>query len=385
MKKRNIKTIIHKFLNSSATTEEIEFLKKWVQQNKYSFQEEVQLHHLVTGHFEEGKTERLKRDLLDNFEQFEIRERRSRIFNVLKYAAIFVGIVTAGALFYLRDSTVKDLPQKQITITLGDGSTKEILDVEISELVLSSNTYAAEQEGSKIIYKKKSGKTLKNSGRLVYNTLEVPYGKKFQIVLSDGTEVYLNSGSSLTYPVAFYDEGPRNVVLRGEAYFTVKSDSLRPFSVEAGLLDTRVLGTEFNISNYEDDEHTKVVLVEGRVTVTRGGIPDDRQAIVLRSNQMASYALSDKDLTKINVDVSSHIAWKNGILLFKNEDFYRITKKLERHYNIKININDVEVGKERYTGKFKTESIDEVLQAFQRIKEFEYSTDEDKIEINPKR
>ena len=384
MKKRNIKNIVHKFLGNTATTEEIEFLTKWVNNNKASFQEEIKLHYLVTGLFAEEKAERLKRELLDNIEKFEIKERRSRRFNVLKYAAVFIGIVTVGTLFYLGGIADKDLPQKQITITLGDGSTKEILEAKTSEVVSSSGTYVAEQEGSKIIYKKKSGKTLKNSRPLVYNTLEVPYGKKFQIVLSDGTEVYLNSGSSLTYPVAFYDEGPRNVVLRGEAYFTVKSDSLRPFSVDAGLLGTKVLGTEFNISNYADDEYVKVVLVEGRVAVNEGGNPG-RRAIVLRPHQMASYSLSGADLVVSDVDVSSHIAWKDGILLFKIEDFYRITKKLERHYDIEINIKDVEVGQERYTGRFKTETIDEVLQAFQRIKEFEYSSSKNKIEINPKK
>ena len=189
----------------------------------------------------------------------------------------------------------------------------------------------------------------------------------------------------MTYPVAFYDEGPRNVVLRGEAYFTVKSDSLRPFSVDAGLLDTKVLGTEFNISNYADDEYVKVVLVEGSVAVNERGNPGSRRAMVLRPHQMASYSLSGADLTVSDVDVSSHIAWKDGILLFKNEDFYRSTKKLERHYDIEINIKDVEVGLERYTGRFKTETIDEVLQAFQRIKEFEYSSSKNKIEINPKK
>ena len=384
MKKRNIKNIVHKFLSNTATTEEIEFLTKWVKKNESSFQEEVQLHHLVSGVLEKEKAERLKKDLLNNFEQLDIRQRRSRIFNVLKYAAVFMGIVTLGFLYYLENDTTRQTLQNQVTITLGDGSTKEILEAKTSELVSSSGTYVAEQEGSKIIYKKKSGKTLKNSRPLVYNTLEVPYGKKFQIVLSDGTEVYLNSGSSLTYPVAFYDEGPRNVVLRGEAYFTVKSDSLRPFSVDAGLLGTKVLGTEFNISNYADDEYAKVVLVEGSVAVNEGGNPD-RRAMVLKPHQMALYSLSGANLTVSDVDVSSHIAWKDGILLFKNEDFYRITQKLERHYDIEISIKDVEVGQERYTGRFKTETIDEVLQAFQRIKDFEYSISKNKIEINPKK
>ena len=128
MKNRNIKNIVHKFLSNTATTEEIEFLTKWVNNNKASFQEEIKLHHLVTGLFEEEKAESLKRELLDNIEQFEIRKRRSRGFNVLKYAAVFIGIITVGTLFYLGGIADKDLPQKQITITLGDGSTKEILE-----------------------------------------------------------------------------------------------------------------------------------------------------------------------------------------------------------------------------------------------------------------
>ena len=96
------------------------------------------------------------------------------------------------------------------------------------------------------------------------------------------------------------------------------------------------------------------------------------------------YSYSDDELATANIDVSSYIAWKNGILLFKNEDFYHIAKKLERHYDVKIEIKDMQVSKESYTGRFKTETIEEILQAFQRIKSFDYNIENNNIKINLK-
>tara|TARA_R110002111_G_scaffold220448_3_gene282923 strand:- start:486 stop:1049 length:564 start_codon:yes stop_codon:yes gene_type:complete len=184
--------------------------------------------------------------------------------------------------------------------------------------------------------------------------------------------------------VAFYDQGPRNVVLRGEAYFTVTSDSLRPFTVSTQNIDAKVLGTEFNISSYQDDEHMKVVLVEGSLSVGQSNTSNP-SALLLKPNQLVSYSYFNKELSKENVDVSSYIAWKDGVLLFKNEDFYYIAKKLERHYDVKIEIKDTQLSKERYTGRFKTETIEEILKAFQRIKGFDYTINEKRIKINPKK
>ncbi len=378
-----IDIIIQKFLNNKATQEEIEILGKWVKTNKSNFRKQIELHYLVTGIFKKEKVEQLKKDLIQEiFGQIKVMHKRRLRLRIFRYAAIFIGIVSLGFFYYTQINKVVDPTQQEITITLEDGSSKEILEYNASSLVSETSTYVAKQEGTKIIYNKISVKNQELKS-LVYNTLDVPYGKKFQIVLSDGTEVYLNSGSSLTYPVAFYDNGPRKVDLKGEAYFTVKSDSLRPFFVGTEFIDTKVLGTEFNITNYKDDEYTKVVLVQGSLSVIKSN-NSDKISIVLTPNQLASYSFSDKNLEVENVDISSYIAWKDGIMLFKNEDFYHITKKLERHYDIEIEIVGMEVGNGRYTGRFKTETIEEVLMAFQRIKGFDYSINENKITINPK-
>ncbi len=383
MKNKEIEVIIRKFLVNAATQEEIGLLSKWVKDNRSAFRQQVEFQYLITAAVEKEKSEQLKKDLVETFGRLKIRNTRKRRLQIVGYAAIFIGVMALCISYYFQNNKIVESTQQEITITLGDGTSKEILKTDTLGLVSSTSTYVAKQEGTKITYNKIAVNKKAALKPLVYNTLNVPYGRKFQVVLSDGTEVHLNSGSSITYPVAFYNEGPRKVVLKGEAYFIVKSDSLRPFSVSIGSIETRVLGTEFNISNYEDNEHATVVLVEGSLSVNKSKNLD-AESIVLTPNQMVSYSFLDKKLTVQNVDVSSYIAWKDGILLFKNEDFYRIAKKLERHYNIEIDIQDVEVSKERYTGRFRTETIDEVLQAFQRIKEFQYSNNNDKISINPK-
>ena len=383
MKKEKIGTIIHKFLNNSASLEEIDFLTKWVEKNKSGFEEEIQLHHLITGALEEENAERLKKDLLSAFDKVEHDKRPKKRNLFLRYAAIFIGFITLGVYLYLQADPKSDTLVKEATITFGDGATKETLNDRAAKIISISDSYIVEQEGTKITYR---GTTpdKKELSQLVYNTLDVPYGKKFQLVLSDGTEVYLNSGSSLTYPVTFYDQGPRNVVLRGEAYFTVTSDSLRPFTVNTQFVDAKVLGTEFNISSYEEDEDLKVVLVEGSLSVSQNSTPVS-DALMMRPNQLVSYSHANKELSQSNVDVGNYVAWKDGILLFKNEDFYHIAKKLERHYDLSIVIKDIQVSKERYTGRFKTETIEEVLQAFQRIKSFDYSINDNNIKITPKK
>ena len=371
MKNKKIEIILHKFLNSTATLDEIATLAKWVEKNKSSFQEEVELHHLITGAGDGQSPEHLKNNLIAAFDQARLAAGRAKKRNLLlRYAAIFIGFATLGIYTYLQTGNSVAAIEKEVTITLDDGSTKKTLNGGPSRIVVRSGAYVVNQEGTKITYKK-AASNQKETRQLVYNTMDVPYGKKFQLVLSDGTEVYLNSGSSLTYPVAFYDQGPRNVVLRGEAYFTVTSDSLRPFTVSTQNIDAKVLGTEFNISSYQDDEHMKVVLVEGSLSVGQSNTSNP-SALLLKPNQLVSYSYFNKELSKENVDVSSYIAWKDGVLLFKNEDFYYIAK-------------DTQLSKERYTGRFKTETIEEILKAFQRIKGFDYTINEKRIKINPKK
>jgi len=357
-------------------------LAKWVKDNPSSFKESAELHYLITRSFEQENAEQYKEVLLSKFDQF-IESKRKRRKAWLQYAAIFIGAVGISTLLILRNEESITVGKEEVTIVLDNGATKELSNKDTSGIVSRTNDVIAEQDGSKIIYKKVSIEQDDLDKPLVYNTLNVPYGKKFEVVLSDGTQVYLNSGSSLTYPTAFYASGPRDVELTGEAYFTVQSDSLRPFRVNTKDLDTKVLGTQFNLSSYPDDKTVHVVLVEGSLSVKKSNDPASPH-LLLKPNQMASYSYGHKKLQLTDVDVSRYIAWKEGVLYFKNEDFSHITKKLERHYNVTIEIKGDLLKSERYTGRFKTETIEEVLQGFQRIKDFDYKITNDKIVLTQK-
>ena len=381
MKNKHIKKIIFNFFENPSNPDEIEQLAQWVKDNPSSFKESAELHYLITRSLGQENAEQYKKELLSKFDLL-VRSKRKRRQAWLRYAAIFIGLIGISTLLLLRNNSPKTVGQQEVTIVLDNGTTKELSNKDAS-IVTRSNNIIAEQDGSKIVYKKVSIENDDLGEPLVYNTLNVPYGKKFEIVLSDGTQVYLNSGSSLTYPTAFYASGPRDVELTGEAYFTVESDSLRPFRVKTRELDTKVLGTQFNLSSYPDDETVQVVLVEGSLSVKRSN-GFEASHLLLKPNQMAFYSNGHKELQLTDVDVSRYIAWKEGILYFKNEDFIHITKKLERHYNVTIEIRGDLLKSERYTGRFKTETIEEVLQGFQRIKDFAYKITNDKIILTQK-
>ncbi|MBO0356094.1 MULTISPECIES: FecR family protein [Flavobacteriaceae] len=381
MKNKHIKKIIFNFFENPSNPDEIEQLAQWVKDNPSSFKESAELHYLITRSLGQENAEQYKKELLSKFDLL-VRSKRKRRQAWLRYAAIFIGLIGISTLLLLRNNSPKTVGQQEVTIVLDNGTTKELSNKDAS-IVTRSNNIIAEQDGSKIVYKKVSIENDDLGEPLVYNTLNVPYGKKFEIVLSDGTQVYLNSGSSLTYPTAFYASGPRDVELTGEAYFTVESDSLRPFRVKTRELDTKVLGTQFNLSSYPDDETVQVVLVEGSLSVKRSN-GFEASHLLLKPNQMAFYSNGHKELQLTDVDVSRYIAWKEGILYFKNEDFIHITKKLERHYNVAIEIRGDLLKSERYTGRFKTETIEEVLQGFQRIKDFAYKITNDKIILTQK-
>jgi len=384
MKNKHISKLIANFLENRATPEEIEKLTKWIKKNPTSYKDYVEVHYLLTRDINNDKVVGFKKELLSKLDDL-IEPKKKQKTQWLKYAAIFVGVFASATYLFLMsnsfNNTVNSV-ENDVTITFNNGA-KEILNVKETSIISNADKKVAKQEGTKIIYNKQDVVKDEKATPLVYNTVNVPYGKKFQVVLSDGTEVFLNSGSTFTFPTAFYSKGERKVELIGEAYFSVKSDSLRPFIVKSKMIKTKVLGTEFNFSSYPDDEVAHVVLVEGSVAVREQDKPES-SLVLLKPNQKASYSKSKKGLQVKNVDVSKYISWKEGVLFFKNEDFFHITKKLERHYSVKIEIKENSLKTEKFTGRFKTESIEEVLQGFQRIKKFEYALKGKKIVLTQK-
>lgn len=233
-------------------------------------------------------------------------------------------------------------------LTLADGS-HVVLDSLADGIVAKQNGTDAVIKNGQLSYLTSAG-TPKEE--LVYNTVSTPRGRQFQLLLPDGTKVWLNAATSIKYPTAFAAH-ERNVEVTGEAYFEVAQDKSKPFrvhftsSAEGNRRGTILaLGTSFNVSAYRDDAAAKVTLLEGKVLVSPSSI--ENQNGILIPGQQASMLynqLQQADMTIQRVDTSKVIAWKNGMLNLHNLALAEVMKQISRWYNIDVvyegNIPDI--------------------------------------------
>lgn len=301
----------------------------------------------------------------------------------LRAAAVFIAIIgTAYGLLHFppfqNEQQVPVVKSNQITLKLGDGIIRT-LDEASSAIVTSSNGQTVvNHEQNTLIYKKKSS----TQATIEYNELNVPNGKTFELILSDGSHVILNSGSMLRYPVVFLEGTPRNVFLDGEAYFSVEKDESRRFIVETDNMTTEVYGTIFNMSSYSDENNTSTVLVEGSVGVYKTKGKENREPTDIVPGQRAVMKQGAIEIDE--VDVSKYIAWTEGRLLFIDDPFELIIKELERHFDININSQVKKLNQKRFTGTFTNETIDQILFTFQEHTPFNYEINNNTITIDEK-
>jgi len=209
---------------------------------------------------------------------------------------------------------------------------------------------------------------------MVMKTAEL--GQKRTIGLPDGTIVKLNAGSSLSYLQPF--DGPeRKVTLEGEAFFEVTKDEKRPFIIEAGGLTTRVLGTSFNISSYEEAGSVKVSVLSGVVEVqSRRG-----QKEVLYPDMMGVLYKDTENLNKTTFNEKEEFGWKDGIIYFKNNPLKEVFRRLEKWYGITIHLQSEKILQGTYTGEFKNASLEKVLEGICYTSQLTYSVDNENITI----
>lgn len=191
-----------------------------------------------------------------------------------------------------------------------------------------------------------------------YNTFFASPGAKTQVVLPDGSLVWLNSGSSLSCPPVFSGK-LRRVHLEGEAYFEVVSNKQVPMLVETDHLSVKVYGTKFNVNAFADEEIIETTLVEGKVTM----IPaNERKEYALEPGYAAQYRIDGSEITAWRVeDMDAFTGWKDGKLLFRNEQFSDIVNDLERWYNVDIELKDPSLGRLNLYATFVDESIEQVF------------------------
>jgi ferric-dicitrate binding protein FerR (iron transport regulator) len=200
-------------------------------------------------------------------------------------------------------------------------------------------------------------------GALLYNTMTTPRGRQYQLTLPDGSIVWLNAASSITYPTAF-SAAERSVSITGEAYFEVTKDRTRPFRVKVNEMQVEVLGTSFNINAYPDQASIRTTLLKGSVKVR-----SVQAAVTLQPGQQASLsASSSAPLLQVrsDADIDEVMAWKNGFFKFNDTDIRTVMQQLERWYDLQV-VYEGAVPKDHFGGKLPRDAnASEVLKALEQ-------------------
>jgi transmembrane sensor len=208
------------------------------------------------------------------------------------------------------------------TLTLANGKKIRLSDAQNGELAKEVGIVVSKTANGELVYRAQNAKRQTQNA---FNTLSTANGETYQIILADGTKVWLNAASTLKYPLAFANAPQRKVELSGEGYFEVAKDKAHPFIVESNGQQVEVLGTHFNINTYANEENTKTTLLEGSVKVNDKILKPNEQAILKNNN-----------INIIPIDAAKEVAWKNGKFVFVTEGIESIMRKLSRWYNIEV-------------------------------------------------
>ena len=218
-----------------------------------------------------------------------------------------------------------------------------------------------------------------------YNSLIVPYGKRSKVILSDGTTVWVNSGSKLIYPTTFADNS-REIYMEGEAYFEVNEDKERPFIVQTKNMDIKVLGTGFNITAYANEAKASAVLVHGSIEMkTNKNSLFLQKKEILKPNERALYDHSNQTLQIKEVDTEYYVSWTKGYLKFNNSKLQTIINKMEKYYDVDVSIQDPALLNKTFTGKLDLkQDIEEVLEIICATTSLQYIKDERRYVLDKK-
>lgn len=275
----------------------------------------------------------------------ELRSSRNKWLLIIAAAAVF-GIILTSALIFINNNekTVPETVAKsnvdQITpatnkalLTLADGSVVTLDDAQNGTLHHQGNIQVVKTDSGKLIYQgadKGIDSRLNNREAIAFNTLRTPRGGLFQITLSDGTRVWLNSASSLKYPVAFTGN-ERRVEFEGEGYFEVAKNSSQPFFVKLNNMEVQVLGTEFNIMAYEDEDAIRTSLLKGSVKVAA-----NHHSMLIAPGQQASLPDGGRQFILSKPDMEEVLGWRNGQMSFSSAALPALMRQISRWYDVDI-------------------------------------------------
>lgn len=325
---------------------------------------------------EENYLDQPNAQLGDRIEQFilnriakkaETPVRSISFFRRYRSIAAAIILIIIGVSSYLwfnnRSNSGNDIAKTTSQHDILPGGNKAVLTLsDGSSIVLDSaaNGTLALQGSTKVL-KTNEGQLAYNIGNeeateILYNTLATPRGGQYQLVLPDGSKVWLNAASSIHYPTSFTGKD-RKVEITGEAYFEVEKNIRMPFIVKVNDMEVRVLGTHFNVNAYSDEAVAKTTLLEGSVLVAR-----DAATVLLKPGQQAQIAKTGTLKVIDNADLDEAVAWKNGVFYFNRVDIQTIMRQIARWYDVDIQYQG-EIIPKKFGGEIQRDlNLSEVLE-----------------------
>jgi len=294
-----------------------------------------------------------------------------RLWPRVAVAASFALLLGTG-IFYFTKPKEQIVPVAEKAQEIAPGGTRGILTLSNGKQIILANISAKDtiaKEGEEVTIKMGANGVItyiinpdadasKNNPN-AFNTLSTPTGGQYNIVLADGTKVYLNAVSSIKYPTQFNGD-KRLVELDGEAYFEVAKDKSKPFIVKSDNQSIEVLGTHFNVHAYANESVVKTTLLEGSVAVSF-----KNQKSILKPGQQSNVSDNFAKIKIREVDTDEAIAWKNGRFKFDNADLKTVMRQLERWYGIKVEYRG-DVSDVRFSGgTFMNKNLSEVLKVLE--------------------
>lgn len=297
-----------------------------------------------------------KYEILSNaLNKYNRNTKKSRLITfsgIAKYAAVAIVFFSLGYFVFYKNSSIRTPLFNESRYHYENSSAAQLILSDGKNISIQNEASEVEYSSENVIVDRDTIKAPQNHEKTgdVFNQMIIPYGKRSFLTLADGSEIWLNSGSRLLFPSEFKNKR-REIFLEGEAYIKVKSDKTKPFIVNTNELSIEALGTEFNVTAYRGDKIVSTVLAEGLVRISKTNDFPFTKPIYLEPNQIASYNKATKESTVKKVDISYHTSWKDGVFLFEGEELNRITKRLERYYNVVIDYEDSLKGTIEICGK----------------------------------
>lgn len=377
-KKLYIAKLIFKETNLSLSKDEEKILSGWIENNPQNRETYNKLSKGVDVDKELKFYNKLNQNkALENTKKRIKAQKQRRLFiQITSYAAAIILPILILITINNYSSNDKEcflshnkkVANKVPTLTTNTGE-KIILPLTGTDSIKFKNGETIIREKDKLIYSKASKKTKKAT----INTVNIPRGGLYHLVLADGTTVWLNAATTFRFPSHFTGK-TREVYLEGEAFFNVTKDSKHPFIVRSGKHKVKVLGTRFNVSAYSDDNTIITTLQSGKVNI----LSEDKTLAKLKPNQQSVYNKTNHKTVVSNIVVSDIIAWLGSYWYFNGNRIEDIMKKLARWYDVEVFYMNKEIGDEKIVGRFKkARDIKEILNSIEKISDV-------KFEINKK-